>query len=129
MNGEQEKKIAKDAVNLKKVETRSQKVNLSEKELELMRKFEQESNPKIQLTNDEVTIINILEKKKLFLERIVIKLNQTRAALGMTLFRKNDILTVLDSLTKKGYVTTRTAPNGQDVYYLTEQGLDFLGIM
>lgn len=119
---------ARDTVVLKKVKTREQKVNLSEEELAMARKFEAGMNPKQELTNDEITVINILEKQKLLTRRILIKFNQTRAALGLQLLKTAEVQALVDSLMQKGFVTSRDAPAGI-VYYLTEAGLDFLGIM
>ncbi|MFX0101482.1 MAG: hypothetical protein ACFFCS_18045 [Candidatus Hodarchaeota archaeon] len=123
-----EKTSARDSVTLKKVKTREQRINLSPEELEMAKKFEQGMSPKQELTNDEITIINILEKQKLLTQRILIKFNQTRAALGMQLLKTQEIQDLVDSLMQKGFVTSRDAPAGI-VYYLTEAGLDFLGIM
>ena len=126
---EKAKKPARDYIELKHVETRQQEVNLSNGEIGMLRKFEHGMNPKSALTNDEITLINVLEKQKLFMDRIAIKLNQTRQALGMSLFMKNDIETLIASLMKKGIVATRVAPNGANVFYLTDAGLEFLDII
>ncbi len=91
---EKAKKPARDFIELKHVETRQQEVNLSNSEIGMLRKFEQGMNPKSALTNDEITLINVLEKQKLFLDRVAIKLNQARQALGMPLFMKRDIETL-----------------------------------
>jgi len=129
MGEEKKEKIsARDSVSLKKVETREQRVNLSAEEIALAKKFEQGMNPKQELTNDEITVINILEKQKLLTQRILIKFNQTRAALGMQLLKTQEVQGLVDSLMEKGFVTSRDAPAGI-VYYLTEAGLDFLGLM
>jgi predicted transcriptional regulator len=120
---------AKDRVNLKRVETRRQEVKLSQKEIEMMQQFEQNINPKTELSNDEITIINIFEKQRLFITRILIKFNQTRAALGMPLFKTKDIQDIVDGLVSKQLVTSAVAPNGENVYFLTEAGKDFLDII
>nr|MDO8114667.1 hypothetical protein [Candidatus Sigynarchaeota archaeon] len=122
------KTTAKDNVVLKKVETKHQEVKLSDKEVGMMKKFEREVNPKRDLTNDEITLINILEKQKLFMDRIAIKFNQTRQTLGMQLFKLKDLQGLIDSLTAKGLVATRDAPAGK-VFYLTEAGLEFLDLV
>lgn len=125
---EPDEEVARDRVVLKKVETRRQEVNLSSEEIDLMRQFERDVNPKTELTSDEITMIGILEKQKLFMERIMIKANQARAALGMPLFRSPELSALLESLMAKGLASSRVAPNGDPVYYLTDAGLDFLDI-
>ncbi|MEX2681617.1 MAG: hypothetical protein Q6373_008455 [Candidatus Sigynarchaeota archaeon] len=126
---EKEPKLpARETVVLKKVETKRQEVKLSEKEIGLMKDFEKSINPKGDLTNDEITLINILEKQKLLLERIVIKFNQSRQALSMPLLKAKDFEAIIGSLVSKGLVTSREAPAGR-VYYLTEAGLEFLDLL
>jgi predicted transcriptional regulator len=119
---------ARENITLKHTETKRQDVKLSEKEIGMMRNFEKSVNPKGDLTNDEITMINILEKQKLFMERIAIKINQTRQALALTLFKAKDLQAIIDSLTAKGIVTSREAPAGK-VFYLTEAGLEFLDLL
>ncbi|MBD3188830.1 hypothetical protein GF325_18520, partial [Candidatus Bathyarchaeota archaeon] len=52
--------VARDMVDLKKVKTRGQRVSLSDKEIQMMQKFESQVNPKADLSNDEVTLMNCL---------------------------------------------------------------------
>ncbi len=122
------KPSARESVVLKKVETKRQEVKLSEKEIGMMKNFEKSVNPKGDLSNDEITLINILEKQKLLLERIVIKFNQSRQTLAMPLLKAKDFEALIASLVSKGLVTSRDAPAGK-VYYLTEPGLEFLDLM
>nr|MDO8087505.1 hypothetical protein [Candidatus Sigynarchaeum springense] len=126
--GKDAKPPARETVVLKKVETKRQEVKLSEKEIGMMKDFEKSINPKGDLTNDEITLINILEKQKLFLDRIVIKFNQSRQALAMPLLKAKDFEAIIGSLVSKGLVTSREAPAGK-VYYLTEAGLEFLDLL
>jgi hypothetical protein len=119
---------ARENVVLKKVETKRQEVKLSEKEIGMMRNFEKSMNPKGDLTNDEITLINILEKQKLFLDRIAIKFNQSRQALAMPLLKAKDFEALINSLVSKGIMTSRDAPAGK-VFYLTEAGLEFLDLL
>ncbi|MHA1679952.1 MAG: hypothetical protein ACTSUE_03025 [Promethearchaeota archaeon] len=129
MDEKENNKSARDMVALKKVKTRGQRVNLSDGEIEMMRKFEGQVNPKADLSNDEITLMNVLEKQKLFLNRIAIMINQTRAALSLDLFMKKDLIGIINSLSAKGLVTSRDTPSGELVYYLTEDGKDFLGLI
>jgi DNA-binding MarR family transcriptional regulator len=119
---------ARESVELTKVETRRQEINLSDSDIGMAKKFESEFNPKGELTKDEITLINIFEKQKLFLDRIAIMVNQTKNTLNQPLLKKADFEALLDSLVKKGLVASRKAPAGV-VYYLTEAGLDFLGLI
>ncbi len=119
---------ARENVVLKKVETKRQEVKLSEKEIGMMKNFEKSVNPKGDLSNDEITLINILEKQKLEISRIAIKFNQSRQTLAMPLLKAKDFEALIASLTSKGLMTSRDAPVGK-VYYLTEPGLDFLDLL
>ena len=119
---------ARENIVLKKVETKRQEVKLSEKEIGMMKNFEKTINPKGDLTNDEITLINIMEKQKLLLERIVIKFNQSRQVLAMSLLKAKDFETLITSLVSKGIMTSRDAPAGK-VFYLTEAGLEFLDLL
>jgi len=119
---------ARENIVLKKVETKRQEVKLSEKEIGMMKNFEKTINPKGDLSNDEITLINIMEKQKLLLERIVIKFNQSRQALAMSLLKAKDFETLISSLVSKGIMTSRDAPAGK-VFYLTEAGLEFLDLL
>lgn len=119
---------ARENIVLKKVETKRQEVKLSEKEIGMMKNFEKTINPKGDLSNDEITVINIMEKQKLLLERIVIKFNQSRQALAMSLLKAKDFETLITSLVSKGIMTSRDAPAGK-VFYLTEAGLEFLDLL
>ncbi|MHA1371042.1 MAG: hypothetical protein ACTSRA_15175 [Promethearchaeota archaeon] len=123
------KPLAKEKVELKKVKTRHQRVNLSEGEIKLLKKIERLNRDRNLLTNDEITVINILEKQKLFLRRILLMFNQARATLGMDLLKKSDMLGLLENLISKGLVGTKESPSGERVYFLTDAGLDFLGIL
>jgi hypothetical protein len=119
---------ARESVKLTKVETKRQEVNLSETDLGMAQKFESELNPKNELSKDEITLINIFEKQKLFLDRIAIMVNQTKKTLNQPLLKKADFEALLNSLMDKGLVASRQAPAGV-VYYLTEAGLDFAGLI
>jgi predicted transcriptional regulator len=119
---------ARENVVLKKVETKRQEVKLSEKEIGMMKNFEKSVNPKGDLSNDEITLINILEKQKLLMERIAIKFNQARQAIAIPLLKAKDFEALIASLVSKGLMTSRDAPAGK-VFYLTEAGLDFLDLL
>ncbi|HME52385.1 MAG TPA: hypothetical protein VKM55_09225 [Candidatus Lokiarchaeia archaeon] len=119
---------SRESVQLKKVETKKQDVNLSDGEVGMMKTFESDINPKAALTNDEITIVNILEKKKLFLTQITIEFNSTRQTMGMPLFKAKDFQGLLDGLASKGLVTSRDAPGGK-VFFLTPAGLEFLDLI
>jgi len=122
------KPSARESITLKKVETKKQDVNLSEGEVGMMNNFERDVNPKGALTNDEITLVNILEKKKVFLTQITIEFNSTRQTMGMPLFKAKDFQGLLDGLISKGLVASRDAPGGK-VFFLTPAGLEFLDLI
>ena len=118
----------RESVTLKKVETKKQDVNLSDGEIGMMKNFERDVNPKAALTNDEITIVTILGKKKVFLTQITMEFNSTKQTMGMPLFKAKDFQELLDGLISKGLVASRDAPGGK-VFLLTPAGLEFLDLI
>ncbi len=123
-NEEIKKKIpvAKDLVKLSHVETKKQEVGEHVQDLSKVLKDRLLEHDKFEkLSNEELTILESIMDKRMFLRRIAIIANQSRIPLGIEPFRKDDLLKILNGLIKKGYVIKeRIAEN--DVYYLTERG-------
>ncbi|MFX1275220.1 MAG: hypothetical protein ACFFAT_09290 [Promethearchaeota archaeon] len=114
--------VAKDLVTLKHVETKKQTVSQETKNLADAIKeigaFEEKSD---ELTNDELTILESFEKKRLFLSRIAIIVNQSRVMIGMEGFKKAELEDILNNLIAKGYLDSQVV-NENIVYILTEKG-------
>ena len=114
--------IAKEMVELTHVETKKQEV--SKETLELVQSLKAqgiELGGSDYLSNDELTILEAFEKRRLFLERIAIIVNQGRATLGMEGFKKSELEGILNSLISKGFLETQEV-NDKTVYILTEKG-------
>jgi predicted transcriptional regulator len=116
------KPVAKDLVNLKHVEVKKQKV--SQEAMDLATRLKEqiiEHDQFERLSNDELTILESIMDKRLFLTRIAIIANQSRIPLGIEPFKKADLEKILDKLISKGYIEIEKV--GEDlVYYLTERG-------
>ncbi len=123
-NQEIKKKIpvAKDLVILSHVETKKQEVGEHVQDLSKVLKDRLLEHDQFEkLSNEELTILESIMDKRMFLRRIAIIANQSRIPLGIEPFKKDDLLKILNGLIKKGYVIMeRIAEN--DVYYLTERG-------
>jgi len=117
-----EKKVAKDLVELSHVNTQKQKP--SEETINLAQSLRDEvitHDSFEKLTNNEITIIESIQDKRMFLNRIAIIANQSRIPMGKEPFKKADLEEILDTLISKGYVKTEiVGPNR--VYYLSEKG-------
>ncbi len=114
--------VAKDLVILSHVETKKQEVGEHVQDLSKVLKdrlLEHDQFEKV--SNEELTILESIMDKRMFLRRIAIIANQSRIPLGIEPFKKDDLLKILNGLIKKGYVIKeRIAEN--DVFYLTERG-------
>ena len=122
-NSKSKKKlVAKDLVDLKHVEVKKQKV--SQEAMNLATRLKEqiiEHDQFERLSNDELTILESIMDKRLFLTRIAIIANQSRIPLGIEPFKKADLEKILDKLISKGYIEIEKV--GEDlVYYLTERG-------
>jgi hypothetical protein len=73
------------------------------------------------LSNDEITILESIMDKRLFLTRIAIIANQSRIPLGIEPFKKADLEKLLDQLISKGYINVEKVEDNL-VYFLTERG-------
>jgi len=114
--------VAKDLVSLKHVETKKQTVSQETKNLASALKDKgklKETSDK--LSNDELTILESFEKKRLFLSRIAIIVNQSRVTMGMEGYKKSELETILNNLIDKGYLESQIV-NENAVYILTEKG-------
>ncbi|TFF97077.1 MAG: hypothetical protein EU547_05320 [Promethearchaeota archaeon] len=121
-NNEEKTKSAKDKVKLKHIETKKQKVDdeainraKSIKEKVITR------NSYDNLNNDEITIIESIQDKRMFLNRIALIANQSRIPIGKEPFKKAELEDILSDLISKGYVTSEIVIDKR-VYYLTERG-------
>ena len=114
--------VAKDLVTLKHVETKKQTVSQETKNLASVLKDRgtlKEISDK--LSNDELTILEAFEKKRLFLSRIAIIVNQSRVMMGMEGYKKAELETILNNLIAKGYLDSQVV-NENMVYILTDKG-------
>ena len=119
---DKKKPVAKDLVKLKHVETRKQEV--SQETLDLARTLKEhliKHDEFEHLTNEELTILEAFNGKRLFLRRIAIVVNQSRVVLGIEPLKKAELLKLLNGLIKKGYVIGEKVGD-EIVYYLTERG-------
>lgn len=114
--------VAKDLVILSHVETKKQEVGEHVQDLSKVLKDRLLEHDQFEkLSNEELTILESIMDKRMFLRRIAIIANQSRIPLGIEPFKKDDLLKILNGLIKKGYVIKeRIAEN--DVFYLTERG-------
>ncbi|MBY9008117.1 MAG: hypothetical protein KGD63_15360 [Candidatus Lokiarchaeota archaeon] len=115
-------KVAKDLVELTHVET--QKQQPSPETLNLAKTLKDQiitHDSFQQLSNDEMTIIESIQKKRMFLSRIAIIANQSRIPMGNEPYKKAELEEILGSLIAKGYVESEIVGENR-VYYLTERG-------
>jgi len=114
--------VAKDLVTLKHVETKKQAVSKETKNLASVLKdsgkFKETS---VKLNNDELTILEAFEKKRLFISRIAIIVNQSRVMMGMEGYKKAELEVILNNLIAKGYLDSQVV-NENVVYILTDKG-------
>ncbi len=116
------KKVAKEMVKLTHIETKKQEVDQETINLAKTLKTQYLKHDSFEsLTNDELTIIETFEKKRMFLSRIAIIVNQSRATLGLKPFNKAEFEEILGNLIAKGYLATEIVRDNR-VYYLTERG-------
>jgi len=118
----EERKFAKDKVKLTHVETKKQKID--DETVNLAKGIKDKvitRDSYSKLSNDEITIIESIQDKRMFLHRIALIANQSRVPLGKEPFKKADLEEILSNLISKGYVTSETVKDGR-VYYLTERG-------
>ena len=114
--------IAKDLVNLKHVEVKKQEVSQETMDLaQTLKEQYLEHDQFERLSNDEITILESIMDKRLFLTRIAIIANQSRIPLGIEPFKKADLENLLDRLISKGYINIEKVED-KIVYFLTERG-------
>jgi hypothetical protein len=114
--------IAKDLVQLKHVEVKKQEVSQETVDLaKTLRDKYIEHDQFERLSNDELTILETFEGKRLFLSRIAIIANQSRVPLGIAPFNKAELEKILNNLIMKGYVKAEEV-GANTVYFLTERG-------
>lgn len=117
-----DKQVAKDLVELKHVETKKQEASKEATELAKRLKEQVLTHDSFErLSNEEKTILETFQGKRLFLERIAIIVNQGRKALNMETFTKKELEEILDNLIAKGYINTELVADKR-VYYLSERG-------
>ena len=115
--------VAKDLVKLTHVETKKQEVDQGVQNLaKVLKDRVLEHDQFEKLSNDELTILETIMDKRLFLRRIAIIVNQSRIPLGIEPFKKDELKLLLDGLITKGYIIKEIVGEN-DVYYLTERGL------
>ncbi|MBN1800542.1 MAG: hypothetical protein JW891_03500 [Candidatus Lokiarchaeota archaeon] len=114
--------VAKDLVQLKHVEVKKQEVGKETKNLAKSLK-EKGISPdgSEKLTSEEISVLEAFEKKRLFLPRIAIVVNQSRVIMGNEGFKKAELEAILDQLILKGFVETQVV-NDNTVYIITEKG-------
>ncbi|MFX1487538.1 MAG: hypothetical protein ACFFBI_00195 [Promethearchaeota archaeon] len=116
------KVVAKDLVTLTHVEVMKQEISPEARDLaQTLKERYLEHDQFERLTNDEITILETFNGKRLFLERIAIIANQSRMPLGIPGFKKAELEKILDGLTAKGYLEYDMVGD-KKVYYLTERG-------
>lgn len=116
---DKKKLVAKDLVDLEHVEIKKQKVSQETKNLADALK-DKVKGP-IELSNDEITLLESFMGKRMFLTRIAIVVNQSRIPLGIEPLKKADLEGLLKSLIQKG-LTTSEIVGDKTVYFLTEKG-------
>jgi len=126
---EKDKKVARDLVKLKHVETQVQKATgLS---AVLKEKSKQETDAKEKLSEDAFAAISaISESKRLFLQRIQIVVNQSRVPLAKPPLREAEFRELMTDLVKRDIVNlqfvTTEGLGPREVYSLTEKGKELL---
>jgi len=114
--------VAKDLVQLKHVEVKKQEVSPATQNLaNTLKERYIEHDQFERLTNDELTVLESFSKKRMFLTRIAIIVNQSRVPLGIEPFKKADLEKILDTLLSKGYLEVELVGE-KNVYILTERG-------
>lgn len=117
-----EKKVAKDLVDLKHVDTKKQTPSQEAVDLAQTLKEQVITRDSFEkLSNNEITIIESIQDKRMFLNRIAIIANQSRIPMGKEPFKKAQLEDILDTLIAKGYVKTEIVGENR-VYYLSEKG-------
>ncbi|MFX0148613.1 MAG: hypothetical protein ACFE8E_12825 [Candidatus Hodarchaeota archaeon] len=122
MSETKKKPVAKDLVQLKHVEVKKQEV--TQETLDLAKALKDkyiEHDQFERLSNNDLTILETFQGKRLFLSRIAIIANQSRVLLGLEPFKKAELEKILDNLITKGYIKAEKV--GENiVYFLTERG-------
>jgi len=121
---DKKKEVARDKVKLTHIETK--KRTLDPESMNIARKIKEKvitHDSFEKLSNDEKTIIDSIQDKRMFLTRIAIIANQSRIPLGKDPFKKADLEEILDKLISKGYVETQIVGDKR-VYFLSERGKD-----
>ncbi|MEJ2277495.1 MAG: hypothetical protein P8Y70_07070 [Candidatus Lokiarchaeota archaeon] len=117
-----DKRVAKEKVNLTHVETKKQEA--SQETIDLAKRLKEQvitHDSFEKLSNDELTIIESIMNKRMFLSRIAIISNQSRVPMGKEPFKKAELEEILSNLIAKGYIASEIVGNNR-VYYLTERG-------
>lgn len=124
---EKDSRPARERVQLKHVE-RSKGSKQAPVELKTVLDSAQERQKvRAPLSNDELTLLSAIGKKRMFLSRIAIIVNQSRAPLGLPLLKEADFVGLLETLEKRGLVVSehvKTEGRERVVYYLSEEGKD-----
>ena len=114
--------VAKDLVQLKHVETKKQEVGPETLDLANTLKEQLLEHDRFErLSNDELTILESFNSRRMLLSRIAIVANQSRIPLGIEPFKKAELEKILDNLIYKGYLEVEQV-EGNNVYILTERG-------
>jgi hypothetical protein len=119
---DKEKVVAKDKVKLTHIETK--KRSLDPESINIAQKLKEQvitHDSFEKLSNDEITIIESIQDKRMFLTRIAIIANQSRIPIGKEPFKKAELESILDSLISKGYIETQIVGDKR-VYFLSERG-------
>jgi len=114
--------VAKDLVQLKHVEVKKQEISPETLDLANTLKDQLLEHDQFErLSNDELTILESFNNKRMLLSRIAIVANQSRIPLGIEPFKKAELEKILDILISKGYLEVEQV-EGNNVYILTERG-------
>lgn len=114
--------VAKDLVQLKHVEVKKQEISPETLDLANTLKDQLLEHDQFErLSNDELTILESFNNKRMLLSRIAIVANQSRIPLGIEPFKKADLEKILGTLISKGYLEVEKV-EGNNVYILTERG-------
>ena len=114
--------VAKDLVELKHVEVKKQEVSPETLDLANTLKDQLLEHDRFErLSNDELTILESFNNKRMFLTRIAIVANQSRIPLGIEPFKKAELEKILATLISKGYLEVEQV-EGKNIYILTERG-------
>jgi hypothetical protein len=122
VSSSKKKSVAKDIVQLTHVDVKKREISKETVELaDIIKQKGLDQNQIEDLTNDEITILESFENKRLFLSRIAIIANQSRIPLGIQPFMKEDLEKLLDRLIHREYLDFEIV-NKERVYFLTEKG-------